>query len=678
MSALFQAPLALAGTMALAVALASSLVQALPLALPSSRLPAFGRATQRAALVTAALLAAAFALLAAAFAANDFSLRYVVAHSHTALPLGYRIAAVWGGHEGSLLLWLAWLGVWTALLARRTHASGGALHTRALATLGAVAAGLLLLVLAGANPFTPALPAPAQGQDLNPLLQHPAMALHPPMLYLGYAGFAVVYALAVAGLIEGRLDAAWARALRPWAAGAWAALTLGIVLGSRWAYVVLGWGGWWFWDPVENASLMPWLIGTALLHALALHEKRQAAAGWCALLAIVGFSLALLGTFIVRSGVLSSVHAFASDPRRGAMILACMLVYTGGALALHAWRALRSCATSAGAIGPRGSLLLVQSVLMALACAGVLAGTLYPLLADALGWGAASVGGRYFERVMQPVMIVALALLAAHPLVPTQGWRPRRSRISGGWWIALVSPLYLIGGAAAPEQWSAEATLGVLLAVAVLLGVAIDLQRRLNPGSMTAARPQRNPATPRGAPSRSPATPRRALPRHVLGMTLAHLGVAVFALGISLTHTGAYQRDVKLAAGDSAVVGDYRFRLVGLRTVHGPNYEAVQALVEASRAGSVVAQLLPEKRLYRANGQPTTEAAIDAGVARDLYVVLGEPLDGGRAWSLRLYVKPFVDWLWAGCLLMAAGGLLTALMRRHDAGLIAHPTRQAP
>ncbi|MDE2627109.1 MAG: heme lyase CcmF/NrfE family subunit [Burkholderiales bacterium] len=666
------------GQVALLLALAVALVQGtLPL-LGAARGRADWMALARsAAQVQFALVALAFGCLASAFMRNDFSLLYVAMHSNTSLPLAYRIAGVWGGHEGSLLLWLAMLCTWMLALARFSRHIPLPVVARALAVMGLVGAGLLLFMLITSNPFERLVPVPPDGNDLNPLLQDPGMVIHPPMLYMGYVGFSVAFAFALAALIGGDLDAAWARWMRPWTAAAWSFLTLGILLGSVWAYSVLGWGGWWFWDPVENASFMPWLAGTALIHSLAVTDKRGAFKSWTVLLAIVTFALSLLGTFLVRSGVLSSVHAFATDPRRGLFILALLVVVIGGSLALYAWRAPKVGLGARFEPVSRESMLLANNVLFVVAMLSVLLGTLYPLLLDALGLGKLSVGPPYFDAVFVPLMAPVAFLLGIGPLAR---WKraelpalARRLR-----WAAGLSVVAALGAGWLAGRITLGATFGLWTSAWIAGSIAIDLGTRLRPTGPGQGLAQLH----RGLPDRL-----RALPRPVLGMMLAHLGVAAFAFGVSMVKTYEVESEVRMAMGDTTELAGHVFTLRGLREVRGPNYDAMQALIEVSRDGAPVALMRPERRVYRVRGTPMTEAAIDRSLTRDLYVSLGEPLAGG-AWILRIYCKPFVDWIWGGCLLMALGGALAASDRRYrakqprdaaavDAGALTFVTRAA-
>mgnify|MGYP000022253709 FL=1 len=584
------------------------------------------------------LVLAAFAMLAASFLRSDFSVLYVASNSNSALPTWYKFAAVWGGHEGSLLLWVMMLSLWALAVAAFSRSLPDDMVARVQGVLGLVGAGFLLFILTTSNPFARLIPGADDGRDLNPLLQDPGLIFHPPMLYMGYVGFSVAFAFAIAALLSGRLDAAWARWSRPWTTAAWIFLTLGIGLGSIWAYYELGWGGWWFWDPVENASFMPWLVGTALIHSLAVTEKRGSFKNWTVLLAIGAFSLSLLGTFLVRSGVLSSVHAFASDPKRGIFILAFLAVVIGASLTLFAWRAPKVGLGGAFALVSRETLLLVNNVLLLTAAGAVLLGTLYPLIIDALNLGKLSVGPPYFNTVFVPLMMPVLFLMAAGPVAR---WKQadlaeiaRRLRWAFGVAVAVgISLPFVTGG------WSAAVALGLTLALWIFATSAVQIRDRLKTG-----RP----------------------PRAFWGMHLAHVGVAVTVVGIVMVKNYESERDVRMAPGDTVKAGDYLLRFKGVESVPGPNYTAARGDLDLIRDGQVVLSLQPEKRKYLSSAMPMTEAAIDSGVTRDVYVSLGDPLEGDDgAWSVRVYYKPFVAWIWAGALLMATGGLLAASDRRY-------------
>jgi cytochrome c-type biogenesis protein CcmF len=594
------------------------------------------------------LVALAFACLVASFVRHDFSVLYVASNSNTALPLEYRIAGVWGGHEGSLLLWVQMLCVWMVAVARFSKHLPLPVLARILAVMGMISVGFLLFMLITSNPFDRLFPAPLDGRDLNPLLQDPGMVTHPPMLYMGYVGFSVAFAFAIAALIGGNLDATWARWTRPWTTVAWMFLTIGIAMGSSWAYYELGWGGWWFWDPVENASLMPWLLGTALIHSLAVTEKRSSFKSWTVLLAILAFSFSLLGTFLVRSGVLSSVHAFATDPRRGLFILVFLSITVGSSFSLYAWRAPTVGLGARFALLSKETTLLANNVMFLVAAAAVLLGTLYPLFLDALGLGKISVGPPYFDAVFMPLMAPTIFLMGVGPLVR---WKEAAlptlaSRLK---WAAVVSIIASIatGWLAGEIRW--VATVGLLMAYWIVASVATDLVERIRP---------------RGGLWNDAPRKLRQIPRALIGMMVAHLGVAAFCFGVVMVKTYELETDVKMHIGDSTSVRGYTFTFMGIREVPGPNYSAVRGQMQVTRDGKAVATMYPEKRVYRVQQNPMTEAAIDAGVTRDLYVSLGEPVEDG-AWIVRVYVKPFIDWIWGGCLLMAFGGLLAVTDRRY-------------
>jgi cytochrome c-type biogenesis protein CcmF len=594
------------------------------------------------------LVAFAFACLVASFVRHDFSVLYVASNSNTALPLQYRIAGVWGGHEGSLLLWVQMLCLWTVAVAAFSRHLPEAVVARILAVMGLVSVGFLLFMLLTSNPFDRLFPAPPDGRDLNPLLQDPGMVIHPPMLYMGYVGFSVAFAFAIAALLGGNLDSTWARWTRPWTTVAWMFLTIGIALGSSWAYYELGWGGWWFWDPVENASLMPWLLGTALIHSLAVTEKRNSFKSWTVLLAILAFSFSLLGTFLVRSGVLSSVHAFATDPRRGLFILAFLTVVVGSSFALYAWRAPTVGLGKRFALWSKESALLGNNVLLLVAALAVLLGTLYPLVLDALGMGKISVGPPYFDAVFMPLMAPTVFLMGVGPLarwketdLPTLALRLR--------WAAVVTVLASLGTGWLAGEVRLVSTLGLVMAFWIAASVATDLWERVHPA---------------GAAWADAGSRLHQIPRALVGMMVAHLGIAAFCFGVVMVKSYEVERDVKMSVGDSTTVRGYTFTFNGVKELQGPNYVAVQGQMQVSRDGGAALEMRPEKRIYRVQQNPMTEAAIDAGVTRDLYVSLGEKVEGG-AWIVRVYVKPFIDWIWGGCLLMALGGLLAVTDRRY-------------
>ncbi len=582
------------------------------------------------------LLAISFCILAWSFYVNDFSVLYVAEHSNSQLPTVYRLGAVWGGHEGSLLLWIFLLTGWAFAVAQLSKTLDEFMVARVLGVLGLVATGLLLFVLATSNPFERLLPAAQDGRSLNPLLQDPGLVFHPPMLYMGYVGFSVAFAFAIASLLTGKLDAAWARWSRPWTTTAWIFLTLGIALGSWWAYYELGWGGWWFWDPVENASFMPWLIGTALLHSLAVTEKRGGFKNWTVLLAIIAFSMSLLGTFLVRSGVLTSVHAFATDPRRGIFILILLSLVVGSSLFLYALRAPKSTLGGAFSLMSRETLMLLGNVFLVVAAGSVLLGTLYPLLIDALNLGKISVGPPYFNAVFVPIMIPVLFLLA---IGPWANWKSTNlgTLVKRLWLAAVVAVVAAILIPRMMGEFTILTALGFLLSFWIIASGVLQIIRQFKAGKPT---------------------------RSFIGMQLGHIGIAIFVIGVTMV--GAYQeeKDVRMAPGDTVSVGGYQIRLVEVRPAQGPNYQATRGTFELGRHGKAEEVLYPEKRNYDSSTMPMTEAAIDAGLTRDIYVSLGEPLEG-NAWAVRVYYKPFVDWIWGGCLLMALGGLFAVLDKRY-------------
>jgi len=638
-----------------------SLIIALLMALVQGVLPLAGAHTGRSAWTALARPAArgqflfvllAYACLTQVFIANDFSVLLAARHSNSSLPLVYRITAVWGNHEGSILLWSLILAGWTLAVSIFSRQLDDTMLARVLGVMGLVSCGFLLFTLFTSNPFERLLPAAPDGQDLNPLLQDPGMVIHPPMLYMGYVGFVVAFAFAIAALLAGRLDTAWARWSRPWTTVAWCFLTAGIALGSFWAYYELGWGGWWFWDPVENASFMPWLVGTALIHSLAVTEKRGGFKMWTALLAILAFSLSLLGTFIVRSGVLSSVHAFASDPARGVFILIFLSAVVGGSLALFAWRAPRVGLGGSFAPVSRESMLLANNVLLVVAAAAVLLGTLYPLVIDALGMGKLSVGPPYFSAVFVPLIAPALFLMGVGPMTR---WREasaidlaRRLR-----WAAAVSLLSALIAPFFLGHWTPMIGLGLLLGAWVASTALLNLLSRL-----------------REHPAPGLAARLAAQPGSYYGMLLAHFGVSVFIVGVTVVSGFSSESDVRMEPGDVAQVGGYSFELKAVNPVTGPNYTALRATVAVSIDGQDLGRLEPERRLYQVSRMAMTEVAIDRGLRRDLYVALGEPV-GPTAWSVRLHHKPLVNWIWGGCVLMALGGLLAVMDRRYRARRVA-------
>ena len=583
-------------------------------------------------------VALAFGALTVAFVQKDFSVLYVATNSNSQLPVFYRVAAVWGAHEGSLLLWSLCLAAWSLAVTAFSTSLETPFRSRVIGVLGLISIGFQLFMLTTSNPFERLVPAAAEGHDLNPLLQDFALTVHPPILYCGYVGFAVAFAFACATLLEGRLDAAWSRWTRPWTLAAWMFLSVGIALGSWWAYYELGWGGWWFWDPVENASFMPWLAGTALIHSLAVTETRGLFKSWTLLLAITAFSLSLLGTFLVRSGVLISVHAFATDPARGIFILAFLTAVIGGALVMFAWRAPRLKSAAGFEITSRESFLLFNNAFLVAALGLILVGTLYPLFMDALELGKVSVGPPYFELVFLVPMLPLLALLgvgmhAAWKRGLLGGARNRLLIIAGG---ALT--VAVVAGAAAYGEIRPMTTIGFTLALWVM-------------GSSLAIPVARLRA-------------RLPIPGAVLGMVIAHFGLGLTTLGITGVQSFKVEKDVALAVGETATIAGYDFRLSSLKDVQGPNFTGVEGEVVVSRDGQAVTTLHPQKRLYNSGGNAMTEAGIEVGAARDLFAALGDDLGQGR-WSLRIQYKPLIRYIWLGALLIALGGGFAALDRRY-------------
>jgi cytochrome c-type biogenesis protein CcmF len=593
-------------------------------------------------------IAISFICLDYSFYANDFSVLYVATNSNSHLPLAFRLAALWGGHEGSMLLWVTTLGVWTMAVTMFAKTLPESFRIRLIAVMGMVSIGFLAFIIFTSNPFERLIPAPLDGRDLNPLLQDPGMVFHPPVLYMGYVGFSVAFAFAIAALLDGRLDNAWARWTRPWTTTAWVFLTLGIAFGSKWAYYELGWGGWWFWDAVENASFMPWLVGTALIHSLAVTEKRDAFKVWTVLLSICAFSLSLLGTFLVRSGVLTSVHAFATDPGRGLFILLYLVIVIGGALLLFALRAPTVGLGEKFDVVSRESMLLANNVVLVAAAGSVLLGTLYPLLMDSLGAGKISVGPPYFDAVFVAIMAPGIFLMGLGPLarwkkasLPEIGARLKIAAI-----ISVISALLIPFSMGKITLMSA---VGVFMGIWVISTTLILLINRIK---------ARQAATP------SLVENIKGIPLAFYGMLLAHLGIGVFILGVTLVKGYESEQDLRMEVNDVAKVGALSFKFEGAKEIAGPNYTASQGKFVVTRNDKNVAVLHPEKRFYPVQGSVMTEADIEAGVFRDLYVSLGEPLENG-AWSVRIYIKPFVQWIWAGCILMALGGILALMDRRY-------------
>ncbi|KAF1728900.1 MAG: heme lyase CcmF/NrfE family subunit [Pseudoxanthomonas sp.] len=629
------------GQIALILALLVAALQALlPLAGAHRNKAAWMEVARPAAYAQLWLVMLAFIALTVAFVQQDFSVKYVADNSNSLLPMVYRYTAVWGSHEGSLLLWALVLAIWTGAVALFSRGLPDVVMARVLGVMGVVAVGFLAFLIFTSNPFIRLLPSPGEGRDLNPLLQDPGMIIHPPLLYVGYVGFVVPFAFAIAALLDGRVDARWLRWTRPWTNIAWGFLTLGIALGSWWAYYELGWGGWWFWDPVENASFMPWLVGAALIHSQAVTEKRGAFRGWTLLLAIAAFSLSLLGTFLVRSGVITSVHAFAADPSRGVFILVFLGIVIGSSLLLYAWRAPQladdASEKSYFAASSRETLLLANNLLLAAACAMVLLGTLYPLIADALDLGKISVGPPYFSLLFIVLMAPLVALVPFGPL--TRWQRDNASRLGAMLlpWLLLSIVLAVVAYFLAP-QGKLKAAAGILGAAWVGLGTVRFVWSRLR-------------ANGRFTPE-------------MLGMTLAHTGIAVFLVGALLVEALNVQRELAVKPGQTVEVGRWGFHFQGVDETQGPNYLSDRGHVQVLRDGRPVTLLHPEKRAYASGGQVMTEAGIRPGVLGDVYVAIGEPLGDG-AWALRVHIKPFVRWIWLGAALMALGGFVTAADRR--------------
>lgn len=591
-----------------------------------------------------------FLALLFAFLADDFSVVYVAANSNTLMPTLYKISAVWGAHEGSLLLWVLMLAGWGAAIALFSRNLPLPMVARVISVQGMVAIGFLLFMLLTSNPFDRIFPMPIEGRDLNPLLQDPGLAIHPPMLYMGYVGFSVAFAFAIAALIGGKLDSAWARWSRSWTTVAWIFLTLGIALGSWWSYYELGWGGWWFWDPVENASFMPWLAGTALIHSLAVTEKRAAFKTWTVLLAISAFSLSLLGTFLVRSGVLTSVHAFATDPTRGAFILIFLCIVIGGSLALYAWRAPSISDGGRFDLFSRESFLLINNLLLVTLTVLVLFGTLAPLIYDAAGWGKISVGFPWFNTMF---IYLSPLLIAAMGIGPLLHWkRDQFRRLAPQLGLALALTVLVVVLAMTLLQPAIGFGLG--LAAWLLTTHVINLFDR----------------SKRREPTANDAG-KRNYSRSYYGMWIAHLGIAVFIIGVTLVSHRGSETDVRLSPNGVYENSGYRFQFNGVEVVKGPNYDAFRGEFVVFQDEQEITRLYPEKRKYFSGGMPMTEAGIDAGFLRDIYISLGEPIGITGDWGLRVYYKPFVRWIWLGCILMALGGLFAASDRRYRTQRIA-------
>ncbi|MBM3487642.1 MAG: heme lyase CcmF/NrfE family subunit [Alphaproteobacteria bacterium] len=640
------------GVFALAVAFVVTLVQStVPLlgaARGDARLMAVGSAAATAQLL---FIAVAFAILTLAYVRSDFSVANVAENSHTLKPLLYRITGVWGNHEGSMVLWVLILAAFGWTVAALGHNLPPSLKARVLAVQGIIGALFLAFILFTSNPFERIVPVPVEGRGLNPLLQDPGLAFHPPFLYLGYVGFSMAFAFAVAALIEGRVDPAWARWVRPWTLAAWCALTVGIALGSWWAYYELGWGGFWFWDPVENASFLPWLVGTALLHSAIVVEKRDALKTWTVLLAIITFGLSLLGTFLVRSGVLTSVHSFAVDPARGVFILGILILLLGGAFALYAARA--PALKGGGLFAPvsREGALVLNNLLLCTAAAVVLVGTLYPLVLDAFGGGKVSVGPPFFNLTFVPIMVPTLLAVVVGAMLSWK--RGDLAGVMGRLWLAAgAAGLVAVATLGLGGLRHALAALGFALAVWLVVGIAVDLAARLGLGTVGARDCLRRAAK---------------LPRSAWGMAVAHAGLGVVVAGITASAHWQVEELRLLRPGETVALASYAVTFDGARQVRGPNYSAWEGRLVVRDGDRLVATLLPQKRFYPAEGQTTTEAAIHTTWLADIYVVLGKAEEGG-AWSVRLYHNPLVPWIWVGAVVMALGGMLSLSDRRHRVG----------
>ncbi len=637
------------GQFALILALSLALVQTIfPLIGATRGIPNWMAVAKPAAVGQLFFITIAYGCLTYAFINNDFSLLYVAGHSNSELPLIYRIVSVWGGHEGSILLWTIMLSLWTVAVAIFSRNVPQITATRMIAVMGFLSIGFLCFMILTSNPFDRfelLSQIPANGRDLNPLLQDPGLIVHPPMLYMGYVGFSVAFAFSIAVLLGGKLDNAWARWSRPWTLIAWVFLTVGIVLGSWWAYYELGWGGWWFWDPVENASFMPWLVGTALIHSLAVSEKRGAFKNWTVLLAIIVFSLSLLGTFLVRSGVLTSVHAFATDPERGVFILMFLGIVIGISFLLYAWRA--PTVSKGGYFGmlSKETFLLVNNILLVTACASVLLGTLYPLFIDALGKGKISVGPPYFSVVFFWIIAPLMFLLGIGPIMRWKNDNVKSLFVQ----LRYTFAISIILGLAIPYMFIGKAGLIVFPGIAVAIWITLTgLQNLWNKLWITKNNQRQL----------------RNLSMSFYGMTIAHIGVAVFVVGVVISNTFSIEKDVRMEPNKLLNLAGYQFLFEGTENNKGPNYEAERATVKISKDNVEVIVLYPEKRTYQVQTMPMTEAAIDWGFTRDLYVALGEPLSNG-AWSVRIYYKPFIRWIWIGGLLMALGGLFSVFDKRY-------------
>ena len=639
----------LALIIALVIAVAQFIVPAIGLRLNKEWIMAYARPL---AIAQATFLLISLFILGYGFVHDDFSISYIANNSNTALPYFFKISAIWGAHEGSLLLWIAMLGSWGMAVAMFSRSLPLDMIARVLSILGLVSVGFILFIVETSNPFARSLPGiPTEGADLNPLLQDFGLIVHPPMLYMGYVGLSVAFAFAMAALMEGRLDAAWARWTRPWTTAAWVFLTLGIALGSWWAYYELGWGGWWFWDPVENASLMPWLVGTALVHSLAVTEKRGLFKSWTVLLAIFAFSLSLLGTFLVRSGVLTSVHAFASDPERGVFILALLVFWVGGSLLVYAVKAHNVVSFGRYKWISRESFILLNNLLLVVACLAVLLGTLYPLIIDFAGLGKISVGPSWFNTMFNPVIVLMAIVL---PLGALANWKSDElSRLAISNIIAMIFALVLGLSASYTlgTEFNWQVALGVTVGTWVIAGSLADMWKKA-----------------RGQINRIP-----KLNRSYLGMIIAHIGVGISIVGVTMVSHFSIEKAVRLHEGDSAILADYRFEVVKYGHIEGPNFVSDAAEVNVYREDKFIKTLVPEKRRYNASGQVMTEAALQVNLWRDLYVSMGDQLPDG-SWGIRLQVKPYMRWVWLGAIFMSIGGLLAILDKRYRRKVRVKPT----
>ncbi len=631
-----------------------SLILALAMAIIQSTFPIMGAAMGNLTYMSLARPAArlqflfvsiSFGILVYSFLINDFSISYVANNSNTLLPWVYRFSAVWGAHEGSLLLWTLILSIWTIAVTFFSHRLPEYFLSRVIGVMGLVSIGFLLFMLFTSNPFERIFPIPLDGADLNPLLQDPGLIIHPPILYMGYVGFSVAFGFAIAALLEGNLDTTWARWSRPWTLLAWIFLTIGIALGSWWAYYELGWGGWWFWDPVENASFMPWLIGTALIHSLAATDKREIFKNWTILLAICAFALSLLGTFLVRSGVITSVHAFATDPTRGVFILALLAIFVGGSLVLYAFRAPSTKSGGKFKLLSRETFLLFNSILFLVAMLTVLLGTIYPLIIEALNLGKLSVGAPYFNAVFVPIMAPVIIFLGLGVLTKwkqddfSQLLKQLRNLLISSLFIGICIGLIFF------ENNQLKSIAGIVAALWISTTTLYSLFVKIkNKKNKLAAM--------------------RIISRSFYGMLVAHIGFAVCIVGITITSQHSVDIHQRMKVGDIIEFSDYQFHLKDLKTVSGPNYEATEAIVDVTKDEDFITTLRSQKRIYTVRNMPMTEAGIDAGFTRDIYMALGEPLDN-ESWSVRLYHKPFVRWIWLGAILMAIGGLLAVLDKRY-------------